>query len=740
MQILKIENIDFELIVECNNFQDSFDKASRKQPNLLTSTKYQFTSGILKLLPFDSNGLELIANQESYPVFFENKDYFIGITFKNNLNIVNPSIYSKTKEIEGKFFYRNGINFLSGTINFGNDIGKCDLIIRYFKNDQCKEFIFTFEVFPTKLDYRSDYNCMIADIERVYPYLVLDFLRKTYLSFKTGNSPNTDLIWWQIFGGLFAEFVKASKYILDKPHNRIIRQIRYVKADKIIRMTNRLEEEFCQFKHEPNKIYRSEYRTLSTNTLENRFFKYAIIQTLRKYKKIQDYIISKYSNSITNAFKSELNTIEKRIEVLANNPLFKSIDEFQGLKQESLVLQKATGYSTIYKTWVMLNRGLKFLEGVQKIELKNIADLYQIWCFLEIKEIIQELLGKYGPDDVELAEIVDDFVFKVERGGKSKVSFKQRNELIELFHDFSFEKDGNLNVKSYTVSQRPDIVLKITKNDLRENYDLTYLFDAKYRLASDEDMNNPDVPTEDSINQMHRYRDAIYYVNKELNKPEKEVIGAYVLFPGTGSLSSIENSNYFKSIETVNIGAFPLKPNDNVNRILLLNQLKKCLNLDTESTLNSISPQKLSIYEASNPEILVGIVPSDDHAKCFTKNKTPFYFTGKEKPKFFGYKNLRYFAPYIQTKGITEMYEILKYEIIPRNKIFKPGDFLYDTLHEPNDSTERLVLWLGKKYNISKDNSSYKVSDGIIRHFRYTKLNMVRNPLDNKIEVLKVTP
>lgn len=38
---------------------------------------------------------------------------------------------------------------------------------------------------------------------------------------------------------------------------------------------------------------------------------------------------------------------------------------------------------------------------------------------------------------------------------------------------------------------------------------MTYLFDAKYRI--DGKVNGVDTPPEDAINQMHRYRDAIYY-------------------------------------------------------------------------------------------------------------------------------------------------------------------------------------------------------------------------------------
>jgi hypothetical protein len=121
-----------------------------------------------------------------------------------------------------------------------------------------------------------------------------------------------------------------------------------LKADRINKWTPILEEKYSQFKQFPNKSYRSEYKTLSTNTAENKFFKHAVSQTLSRFKKVKSFIEKRFSNSITDPFKVELNSIEKQFETISANPFFKSIDEFQVIKQESLVLQKATGYSTIY--------------------------------------------------------------------------------------------------------------------------------------------------------------------------------------------------------------------------------------------------------------------------------------------------------------------------------------------------------------------------------------------------------
>lgn len=741
MQVLKVEHDDFELVIECNNLFSAFNKAKQKQSQILSSTSYYASEGVISILNLESKILEPLITTKTHPLIFENKEYFVGITFKNKRLIKSPSIYSKLKDVEEKFFYREELGFLAGTINYGNDLGKSTIIVRYSKESKQKEVVLNFEVFPTKLDYRSDYDKIVADIENEYPYLVLDFLKKTYISFKTGNTKNTDLIWWKVFGGIYNDFINSSKFILNKPHSRIINQTKYVKADKIIKWNPLLEEEYAQFKHLPNKNYRIENKTISTDTSENQFFKYVVFKTLKRFVKVKTYIEHRFKNAITTSFIDEMKSIEKQMETIAINPLFKTIGEFKGIRQESLVLQKATGYSSIYKSWVILNNGLKLFEGIQKIELKNIAELYQIWCFLEIKNVLQNLLGKENPDEIELAEIqVDDFVFKIERGVKSRVSFIQSNgEQIELFHDFSYDTKSSQEVKSFTVNQRPDIVLRITKNDLKENYVLTYLYDAKYRLASDERDGAPDLPPDDAINQMHRYRDAIYYLNKNRIKPEKEVIGAYVLFPGSGELTSIKNLAYQKSIGEVNIGAFPLRPNDYENKTLLEEHLKNILGLDTESVLNEVSPQKENIYESSNPEVLIGIVNKGKQSIYFETEDNIIYHTGKVKPSKLrdedsGYvkikSEIKYFAPYYSGKGIKEYYEILDFRIIPRNEIFHKRH----SLNKIEDKSDRLVIRLGKKYVINHN----KYFTCRIMVYRYTKLSHIRNPKGNKIEVLKV--
>lgn len=722
MEVLKLITGDFILTVECTGLDHAFSKAMKKQANLLRDTSYDWNIGPDNLFLYNPGRNELVEVRKgtpAHPIFFENKDYIFDIEFKEG--IVAPSIYSKLREISEKFYYRKERRVLAGTVNFGNDIGRSDLIITYTFDGIKKHFEFNFEVFPTKLNFKGDYHKIIHDIEQEYPLLVLDFLKKTYTGFKTGSRETSNLIWWQVFGGLYEEFIKASKYILGRPKSRLVNETRYVKADKLKKTNPRLEEEFAHFRHIPGKLYRVQEKILSVDTPENRFFKYAVIYISNKYIKLKNLILKDYSAHVSEQFRNKLQAIEKELLSIKYSIFLKGIGHFSGLKQESLVLEKGTGYATIYKDWIMLNRGIEFLEGVQKLELKSIADLYQIWCFLEIKKILSRILNKEKPDDIELAKITaDDFVFKVQTGASSRITFRQENNgIINLYHDYKYSKKAKENNKSYTVKQKPDIVLRQLKNDLRDNYWFTWLYDAKYRLESDEDPSKPDLPPDDAINQMHRYRDAIYYKDQNKKKPEKEVIGGYILFPGAGTVESIENSPYFRSIEDVNIGAFPLKPYDMENRRFLEEHLRNILELDSENILNDVIPHKDNVYEQVNPEVLVGVVPTGEQ-EMLLEEPTPLYYTGKNKPTRFGHKNLHFFAPHIPGKGIREYYEIIEYKSLQRNEIFEYGH----PLHNADDDSERIVINLGKRHLIQK--GKYFHLDGPIRVYRYLKLSELK--------------
>lgn len=223
------------------------------------------------------------------------------------------------------------------------------------------------------------------------------------------------------------------------------------------------------------------------------------------------------------------------------------------------------------------------------------------------------------------------------------------------------------NIYVPTVAQKPDIVLQLTKDDMQKGMKMTYLFDAKYRIDG-RDANGVDTPPEDAINQMHRYRDAIYYKSHGSEELKKEIIGGYILFPGDGELADVEVSRFYRTIDEVNIGAFPLRPKDSDNRRLLENFITSLIKKQSTDIVANVIPQKGSFVEVSN-RVLIGLVKNTKQAETFEKGEGTLYYTGRQFPTTIALHDLHYFAPYIKGKGIRDVYEITKVRTISSKEI-----------------------------------------------------------------------
>jgi hypothetical protein len=132
------------------------------------------------------------------------------------------------------------------------------------------------------------------------------------------------------------------------------------------------------------------------------------------------------------------------------------------------------------------------------------------------------------------------------------------------------EADTDNRSMAHIVEQIPDIVMTITENSGEKN-SYTYLFDAKYQIMPLPSVEDPqtDAAPYRTINEMHRYRDAILYRRQKAGGDDKgklthEVIGAYVLYPGRPDKSF----NYKRFIEEENIGAIPLLPGIDGTKVL----------------------------------------------------------------------------------------------------------------------------------------------------------------------------
>ena len=496
-------------------------------------------------------------------LFFENTQYPVLIQGENDVSDMSLMFSNVTKDTQ----LSSDGNLLFGAVGFGNQVGKTDISLHYKKNGTAKTMQFTTEVLSYKMDYRTDMKRIIHDIEQEYSMLSFAFLRETYINFKPNDSNSTDLIWWQIFQTCFSDITKACRQIINSPRQRLHDRVVYERRERLRWIDPETENEYYEFKDEPHHLYRTHELSHTNDTVENRFLKFVMEQTLRRFNIVSLHIRNAVSKS--KLMELKLRDMEDQLQRLTSHPFFRSIGVFKGFAQDSLVMKKSTNYRTIYKKWIELQCGYELEEGINKLETKDIAMLYEIWCFLKVKGIVSDLLGDKAVAQYKGKSLSPQFIRDLNWGPHSEVIFlrtEDNEELASVMYNAPVD-DGKISTgiagtTTFTTKQRPDIVLRLTKRQRDIQY--TFLFDAKYRI-SDTHPDDMDIPPSDAIDQMHRYRDAIYYVDPSNQKPKREVIGGYVLFPGNYTREELENSHYYQSTKAIGIGAFPLKPSDKID-------------------------------------------------------------------------------------------------------------------------------------------------------------------------------
>ena len=667
MELLTIEHKDFTMIVECTKFDGIWNKAKSNVGEDKLYSTYSWSDGVVSVkrtLDADHE-IDIEQGVPAPATFFDNADYPIWIEFKDYVK--DAQFGSILQNDNDRFSFRRHI--LAGFINYKNEIGRSEIQIIYKVDKETRKFRFGFEVLSTKLDYHEHWRTIVEDIEREYRMLSLDYMRRTFHGFSPDqNGEHPDIVWWSVFEEEQQKFIKACKSIIDRPRHRLHGEEVYLRADKLKQTHHNIENRLAEHRKEPAYLYRVEQHILSNDTQENRFLKFALHQISKRYEDLRQRIEAVKTASGT--MKAAMLATSETLKRLQHHPFFRTIGRFKGISQESMVLQKATGYSQVYRTWNLLRRAYSLNDGLYRLQTKDIATLYEIWCFIEVSHIVKAQLH-LDDEDVEhrnRMEMNGIFSWELGKGEHSRILFRKDGvELAELVYNpkNADKENDDVCMKDLvvpTVPQKPDIVLQLTKNDLQQGMKMTYLFDAKYRIDGKD--KGVDVPPEDAINQMHRYRDAIYYKDYDANALKKEVIGGYILFPGDGEPNDVAVSKFYKTIKEVNIGAFPLRPKDVENRKLLENFIDELIHTKSYETIAHVIPQKGAYVEVGN-RVLIGLVKEDNRLfQAFMDGTATLYYSGKQFPTTIALQDLHFFMPYIKGKGIRDVYEIVKVRTI----------------------------------------------------------------------------
>ncbi len=638
MDVLRLDcsrvsgDVDFRIIVSTASIEHAwgrFERRVKDASKAYCDYKSSIDGALSLVYPWNmSSGLQTINPdvlqtewKEKHPILFETCEYQFAVEFFHIYNSSDikhlPRIKHQLKSVvEGFRFYPGGPHsgILVGSINFINSPGKFSFEFEYRDEDnQIVSERLEMYVASPKLDTKNDLQRITELINQEYENYVFDYLTLTFSSYSLIRSVrNNNIIWLSIFKSVVDDYFRSVRFIMSRPNNKPVRRIYHARPERIRRWSPQQEERYRDLgKDAEMHLFRYEQTENTINTRENRFVKYSIHVLGKKFREVFGEL-SAYYKDMDKDERKALSAYNKLFHQLETDIFFSKVGEFEGFRQESSILQQRSGYSQIYKAWLMLKSSLELVEGKTDIGMKKIWELYEIWCFLIMKHTIAKVLGIDLNDTEHVEEDKSRMLNTMLKSEMThSVIFKNphNSDIVRLEYQHTYNR-GSKEFRSTTTEQRPDIVVSIKKPN---GFVLTYLYDAKYRVQDDKtdgelddgaDIDIADYPLPDAINQMHRYRDAIYYSMSVDERPKgKEVIGGYILFPGRTEGDTIENRYFFKSIKQVNIGAFPLLPmsegqNGLVQCGLLEQHLRQILlEQDAYEQIKDSIPQKGLLYQ-----------------------------------------------------------------------------------------------------------------------------------------------
>jgi predicted component of viral defense system (DUF524 family) len=303
-------------------------------------------------------------------------------------------------------------------------------------------------------------------------------------------------------------------------------------------------------------------RTESTvDNVPNQFVRFALMRWRDVVVAIHDMLLGA-SGVIGKRGIAEVTSVLDHLEGVLAEELFREVGQLEAFPAGNQVLQKREGYRDVLRAYIQFELAAKLAweggEDVYSAGQRNVAKLYEYWCFLQLAEVVAGLCGA----SFDLSQLI-----KIDSQGLG-LTLREGSETVvggTLVHNgrrIALELTFNKTFKpphggSWATELRPDCTLEIRSEDERSAWFEPFLlhFDAKYRLESIREIEDQAVPPtstsrttvkRDDILKMHAYRDAI-----------KRSSGAYVLFPGEGA-QPWKREEYREVLPGV--GAFRLRP------------------------------------------------------------------------------------------------------------------------------------------------------------------------------------
>lgn len=703
-------------------------------------SKQVYSSTLPESIPFKIEGLE---NDSSKPIelihFFEwqkiQYTYLIDEKSQYRAPIelrINDRVVNKSK-------IRNGNHLLSGQFSFDDEIGETRIEIR----DADSRLIFGLEteVFPQKMDYKSDYKAMMADISLIIQNLAYDTLKDTFRKSKARLSGQaTQNEWWNILDALFEQLILNLGVIKRQPKHEIKTSEKVLPVEKIKQASKhsfnwfRKNMQYSNQNAQGIKVAKNHFFThalsskkyITYDTYENRFIAWAIKDIIEQLRKYKTYTEQSQGGLNFTPLLNRMKEYQSRLQSILREDPFNEAGEFEKRSHFSTSLTRGAGYRDFMHIYLLLARGLEIANNdIFKIEQKNISTLYEYWCFLKLVQILKE----QNASEIDYQDLIkfkaNKFHVELAKGEPSKVSFKKlgTEESTTIYFNKEFIKGTG---KVFTYNQKPDYAIEFKKIGFDKPF--WYLFDAKYRFdeQSESENNTYNVP-QDAIGQLHRYRDAILHteLTNSTYRGAIKNLGGIILYPYPLQENEFIKNDYFKSIKEVNIGALPFLPSKTGLVSELLNTL---INRMPAEHFEQFIEMDRSEYEQQRnlwkDWVTISVIPKENQEERwdFIQEKSIYHvpFVNKSHSKLYMTKKIL-----LCKSGTTEayLYDVKEWEILTDKELKEKGTTWN---HRANKYVAFHLVKNGKQINTPDKLSPMK--------FRYATLEGLNRYLNSPLK------
>jgi uncharacterized protein len=577
-----------------------------------------------------------------------------------------------------------------GSINFRSQIGRSTFTVWV---DGKPEFDFEVEIFPTKLDYTTDYAELLAEVQDILTGLVVEYLRATFQ--QGGSDPHrnrTHVEWLTLLRHVLEDLEQAITQIARRPIRGLSRQAEFARVERLRRADAAVRRAVLRGRGAgPLQPLRTgimvrqrvqEQRPRPTlDTAEHRWLAAQLTLIRRRLAQLRETELARQTprvgepHSRQQQIIAELTHMESRITRLERLEPFVAAAGSPPPGFASLQLLTTPGYREAYRAVLLLSLGLRIRGGGLELSVKDLHLLYEYWCYLAVLRLVAEITGQRIPARDLLSVQQDGLRVRVEKGRQHNVEFRATGgRRVVATYNPQFSGDSLL------FAQQPDVVLSIEDPEWPP---IRLVIDAKYRLDTSPEYSaryGVPGPPADAVNVLHRYRDALLETAAGgAERPKRTVVEGAVLYPLRPDAVAYRGSRLWSALERLGIGAVPFLPGETTHAEEWLRSVlqRGGWELASRAIAHRSQDHLREWRHAAGESVLIAVLRGRGYEAehlDWIRNERLYYTPLTRQPRQHVVRWLAVYSPGAlrQPGAVTHVAPVVSMDVLPRREIATP--------------------------------------------------------------------